>query len=117
MVSWLRCVVGWVAGFDEALHAQEIVLHALLGIRAEQPRDAVGDGAGGRVVAQSERRAGFAVWGWIEADAAGVWHRRACDGAPGDQLVGDLAGDFGIPVDRHAAGAFDGPARSAVAEV
>src|SRR5690242_9461035 len=79
-------IVGTLSGFDEGLHSDEVLIHVLLGIRAQQRGDGMADGTGGRIVGKPNLDSGVAVFR-VESNDARVLNQAARLASPRQQSI------------------------------
>lgn len=89
-------VVWSFPGFNEGLHAHEIFVHVLLGIRSQERGNDVTDRAGRRIVRKTNLDA-RAVPFRVESDDAGVLNQTARFALPGQQFIWNHLRNNGIP--------------------
>src|SRR5690606_4695187 len=106
------------ACLHEALEAAEILSDRLLGGFVEDAREPLAEDAARRdVVDDDAHLRPPAAGSRDEPYAAAVVDLGAFDAAPGDQLIGDVIDDLGIPLDVDVARAGDDPAGTLVVDL
>src|SRR5829696_854847 len=105
-----------LAGLQHLLEPAQVVADLLLGLLPEQLGHDLAERAPGRVVAELDPDLGaVAAGGRGEGDRARVLDLGALQRRPGDQRVGPVLGDLGVPLHGRAGGRVGRPVRAAVA--
>src|SRR5262245_32301999 len=120
MAGWLlaldaRVRTGDLAGLHDPLEAAEIASDLLGWLLAQQHGDGLAELAGGGIVAQLDAHLSSTLAsGGSEAYYASVGNLGVGQGAPGDQLVGAVLDDLGVPLHFRACRGGGLPVRASV---